>query len=257
MRAVAKPAGGRLAHFGFTLIELLVVVSIIALLIGILLPTLGEARERAKAVKCLSNVRQIGLGLHNFATDNRSYLLPTSAMYSGTPYFTVLSVGGYIDASTTAHRCPNDAAAGWKAQPAPTRTTSYAMNAYFAPNHDPYGIAGQCERGVKLDSVGDPARKVVVAEIAEYKDRDHVMPMYWGTDGPVFATGMYMMARPTEIDTTNGNVPRSVARARHAKGANFALADGHGAYMPFTDTWNDANTAAARTLDWYDPKFAP
>ena len=56
---------------GFTLIELLVVISIIALLIAILLPSLGAARESAKRAQCSSNLRQHGIGTFAYATDNK------------------------------------------------------------------------------------------------------------------------------------------------------------------------------------------
>ncbi len=53
---------------GFTLIELLVVVAIIAVLISLLLPALGRARDQAKAAVCMSGLRQVGLGIMNYAS---------------------------------------------------------------------------------------------------------------------------------------------------------------------------------------------
>jgi prepilin-type N-terminal cleavage/methylation domain-containing protein len=59
---------------GFTLVELLVVIGIIALLISILLPALGRAREAAQRTACLSNIRQLGIAMQQYANDNKDFI---------------------------------------------------------------------------------------------------------------------------------------------------------------------------------------
>src|SRR5262245_5990197 len=76
----ANAAGARQWR-GFTLIELLVVIGLVAYLLALLFPVITRAREHAKTVKCMSNLRQVGQAIYGYAVDNRGLLPAWSAVH--------------------------------------------------------------------------------------------------------------------------------------------------------------------------------
>ena len=230
---------------GFTLIELLVVIAIIAILAAILFPVFAQAREKARATQCLSNVKQIGLSLMMYTTDNDDCLPSNQAVavgyVDGALYFQgdwppslrpdlspktdsfVASLAPYTKNSKI-FSCPSDGSVDVgpltsDSRTSGKRTTSYNLRHYlavFASSAWIGGPGGTCATAasgpnVSLAIFGKPAQSVIIYEM--------VAPHGWAKN-PELPADAYENKSPN----LNMNVK-----------INVAFADGHAKFTRLGD----------------------
>jgi prepilin-type N-terminal cleavage/methylation domain-containing protein/prepilin-type processing-associated H-X9-DG protein len=210
----------------FTLIELLVAIAIIAILAGLLLPALARARERSRAIACLSQQRQIGLGVRFYADDNGEEFPRSqhSAFANGQQTWgraiaPGLGVAGpaWTNLLVSLYRCPSDR------RPTPW---SYGQNVYFelGPEDD---YTGKPETWRRVTGIPKPGVTVLQAESAT--GADHIMTHFW----------------------TSAADAAEVAAGRHGRRANYAFVDGHSQALELLITYDPA-----REVDLWNPGLA-
>ncbi|HZN69425.1 MAG TPA: prepilin-type N-terminal cleavage/methylation domain-containing protein [Tepidisphaeraceae bacterium] len=174
----------------FTLVELLVVIGIIALLISILLPALSQARNKAQAVECASDMRQLYVFCTLFANDNKGHLPRPHQVpdQSNNPVFARLCVWTHVSAGAAGHADLNDDTGvlwkyikgaeergemlmcsadrgeqpnGWPIDRNRPRNYSYSMNFLVCQQKDNTRGGPSPKIGIKLASVRQSADRIM------------------------------------------------------------------------------------------------
>jgi len=198
---------------GFTLIELLVVIAIIAILAAILFPVFAQAREKARAITCISNLKQVGTGMMMYVQDYDETLVPWQ-LESKDEFGFVNSYDRLIQPYTkngVVTGCPSDISPGTgkfpKGGPIAIRSTSMPGNIGGNWCLKP----GAVTRPPSLASIPRPAETLWLTE----RDNCAAGAATWGDD-----------PRPS-WGWCSVNDAESETAWRHSRQGNFLYVDGH------------------------------
>jgi len=243
---------------GFTLIELLVVIAIIAILAAILFPVFAQAREKARAISCISNLKQIGIAYRMYMSDYDEMVPPCYQYYSPTPadnpYNNILyypdimnpyvkSAGIWVcpDRSFLVGTVPGDLRTALPPGKGPGKQIlqwSYAANNSW----DCCGLtAADNIPSFRGDSVGryfpypTDAAFEKQAELITFYDSDELQTWAAAYPAPHLGAGMVegfdFLTDAYQPDTGYGPHCKGSVRMDHSDGFNSVFMDGHGKWM--------------------------